>query len=348
MRVILYENFIYVCDERLGIFLKKYRPDFDFIIRTLKMGHCDILSWAMVAYLRQLGIPALVSSMDLPSPQGTSFLKASHAQALVITEDGSLLPFEATQVKRCPVGYRLENISDEEFEKLDSAYQAAQDERSKGRILQHLRDRGLQRLDCNPMTPCIQALTTQSSVVIAGFMEQEDPAAFLSQGDLDALPWTLQLSTPFQVANQVSGPEERESIMNEYSRFLAMMSEAWSTPRARRYLQERWGINQRDLIELAYLIHPHMRPGLPLRTTVPWLPQKPPSIKSIRKDDDASWNREVSMNIKLLLKRLQAMNMTPFQDESDPYKTTVKYYDYLARSPISIVSLPSKGGANTT
>lgn len=93
-------EFRYICNDRLGELIEKYKEELPLIANALKMGHCDLLAWTMAGYLRGLGIPAFTTSehVVVDAPDGTSAFNSAcgHARVGIFNEKGGIDYFDPT------------------------------------------------------------------------------------------------------------------------------------------------------------------------------------------------------------------------------------------------------------
>jgi len=130
------DNFMYVCHDEYGEFLKKHEDDLPLIMDELRMGHCNLLSWVSTAYLRQLGVPCFLTNELVTNEKGSGFyLHSGHARVGVINTHGEVDIFDPTKVCRNPSALSPDHLSGQCFQQMDQIYAGAKSEDEKREIL---------------------------------------------------------------------------------------------------------------------------------------------------------------------------------------------------------------------
>jgi hypothetical protein len=136
----LSDQFLYMCDDRIGKFIENRPQELGTIMDGLRAGHCDLLAWTTAVYFRQLGYTAFVVNTEYTGENGSGFLRDSrHSRVAVIKETGGIVYIDPTQSCRAIDGYWLSGISDDEITQLEKSFYTAQDETEKKKVLQTFR-----------------------------------------------------------------------------------------------------------------------------------------------------------------------------------------------------------------
>ncbi len=137
---IMAREFRYVCDDRLGAFIKRHPQDLGLIMEGLKAGHCDLLAWCAAAYYRQLGHAACVVNSEITGARGDGFLRdCTHSRVGVFKPNGAVNYFDATETCRAIEGYALEHTSDGLLAQTEEEYDQAHTREEKLEVLRKLR-----------------------------------------------------------------------------------------------------------------------------------------------------------------------------------------------------------------
>jgi hypothetical protein len=98
LKALFASEFRYICDDALGNVIARYNQDLPLIASTLRMGHCDLLSWTLAGYLRGLGIPAFTTKecVVVDDSDGSSAFKGAltHARVGVYKDSGGIEYFD--------------------------------------------------------------------------------------------------------------------------------------------------------------------------------------------------------------------------------------------------------------
>ncbi|MCB0330052.1 MAG: DUF58 domain-containing protein, partial [Bdellovibrionales bacterium] len=90
-------NFRYVNHEAFGQFIRENHEDLSLITSELRVGHCDLLSWYGAALLRGAGIPAWVTTVRLPTNDGTAFNNSYlHSQVAYLDDNNTISVWDPT------------------------------------------------------------------------------------------------------------------------------------------------------------------------------------------------------------------------------------------------------------
>ena len=130
------ENFTYVCHNDLWRFLETNKEDWPLILDSIKMGHCDLLSWITALYMRSYGVPALVTSECIEkSVRGhEGFDAIGHARVAVFMQDGAIKYYDPS--RQCSHDHDLNKQNNHEFYYLAEDYRYyAKTEEDKRSIL---------------------------------------------------------------------------------------------------------------------------------------------------------------------------------------------------------------------
>lgn len=148
-------NFAYVCHDELGRWFTECKNELPLIASTLKMGHCDVLSWVAAAYMRQLGLPAVVVSEFVyagekrafyyaggdaraarPIKVGTYKAAHTHAKVAFLANDGQIRLFDPTMVVPRPRTHYTDRLPPKEVAKFIDSYKRKRKLETKRRVLE--------------------------------------------------------------------------------------------------------------------------------------------------------------------------------------------------------------------
>lgn len=131
------KRFVYVCHDELGKLFREHADDLPLIMDELKMGHCDLLSWATCSYLRQLGTPAFVENERVTNKTGDAFMADyGHARVGVVQPNGTVSFLDPTIFTMMPKSWTPEQLSGRDVIKLSERLAEAEEEKEKREILQ--------------------------------------------------------------------------------------------------------------------------------------------------------------------------------------------------------------------
>ena len=132
------KEFPYIMNDFLGDFIIKHSKDLPLIMDELKMGHCDLLSWAEAVYLRSYGLPAFVVSGRITTEAGDKFIKTPGHSKVGLIKNGTVLFHDPANSSPMASNYNPDKLTEPVIEKLDQAYSAAKSESDKRDILRKL------------------------------------------------------------------------------------------------------------------------------------------------------------------------------------------------------------------
>lgn len=133
---LLQKTYLYAVNNNYSDFLTQHTAELPLIIDELRLGHCDLLSWASMAYFRQLGVACFATEDLVTAETGEAFkAKVGHARVGVIMSDQSVRIFDPTSYCASYEVLQSHGVMDPLFLKLGKSYKQAKTEDEKRDVL---------------------------------------------------------------------------------------------------------------------------------------------------------------------------------------------------------------------
>lgn len=132
------KNYHYYTGVSLGEFYNTQGPDMGQAIAAVGMGNCKTLSWVASAYLRQVGMPAVVTLELCTTQSGEGISEIGHAKVVFFdVETGKPTTFDPSEFCEAATGL-INKFPEKDFKEALALYDLEQDPERRIEILREL------------------------------------------------------------------------------------------------------------------------------------------------------------------------------------------------------------------